>query len=280
MDTNTYMLSNMKVDVKRIEEIIRKASTIMTERDFNVEYKDGFENIVTSSDLAVQQFLCKNLAAVIPDSGFLCEENNAIDTKDKRYVWIIDPIDGTTNYSRNISEFCISVALTCNNEVVFGAVYNPVKDEMFIAEKGNGATLNGRRIGVSHRRFEEGIMCTAMSLYNKQYAKQCSDIIYDVYMQSNDVRRFGSCALELCYLAMGLCELYFEYRVMPWDYAAAYLILTEAGGVLTEYNGEPLTLDRPAMLIGANNEENHSKLKTFITNRINPNDCSYEWRKW
>ena len=120
--------------------------------------------------------------------------------------------------------------------------------------------MNGSKLSVSDRVFENGLLCTAMSLYNKQYAKVCSDIIYEAYMQCNDVRRFGACALELCYMAAGTCDLYFEYRVLPWDYSAAYLILQEAGGVLVGRGGETLGCDVPTMLIGANTQKNLEKL--------------------
>ncbi len=103
-----------------------------------------------------------------------------------------------------------------------------------------------------------------MSLYRKEYAEICRDIIFDVYNKCNDFRRFGSCALELCYLAAGKCDLYFEIRVFPWDYAASYLILKEAGGVLKGLNGENLSYDKPTVLVGANNLENYEKLNDII----------------
>ena len=270
----------MNILIGKVEAVVREAAKIFKERTFNISYKAGFENVVTSSDLAIQQFLCEQLKGILPDCGFLCEEENVNDSRDREYVWIIDPIDGTANYVRGISESCISVALVQNKEVVLGVVYNPVKNEMFLAIRGGGASLNGNPIGVSPRRYEEGILCTAMSLYEKRYAKTCSDIIFDAYMGCNDVRRFGSCALELCYLAMGVCELYFEFKVKPWDYAAAYLILTEAGGVLTEYAGDTLLLDTPALLVGANTKENHERLMSCVMKHINLDECNYEWRKW
>ena len=107
-----------------------------------------------------------------------------------------------------------------------------------------------------------------MSLYNKNLAKTCSEIIYDVYMQANDVRRFGTSAMEICYLAAGLVELFFEIRVFPWDYAGAYAILQEAGGVLYGLNKQELTFDGPTPLIGANNLENFEKLNSIISKYI------------
>jgi myo-inositol-1(or 4)-monophosphatase len=128
--------------------------------------------------------------------------------------------------------------------------------------------MNGKKLSVSDRVFEDGMLCTAMSLYNKQYAKICSDIIYEVYNSCNDIRRFGACAVELCYLAAGTCDLYFEYRIQPWDYSAAYLILKEAGGILTGMNGSKLNFDSPTMLIGANNRKNLERLIEIINRHI------------
>ena len=270
----------MDILIGKIEAITREAAKIFKERTFEIIYKEGYEDIVTSTDLKIQQFLCKQLKMLIPDCGFICEEENINDSQNKEFVWVIDPIDGTTNYARGISESCISVALMHNNEVVIGVVYNPNKDEMFSARKGGGALLNGEPISVSQRSFENSILCTAMCVYEKRHAKLCSDIIYDAYMACNDVRRFGSCALELCYLAMGVCELYFEFKVKPWDYAAGYLILTEAGGVLTGFEDEVLKLNTPSLLVGANNKDNHKILMSYVTKHINLNEHNYEWRKW
>ena len=107
-----------------------------------------------------------------------------------------------------------------------------------------------------------------MSLYKKEHAKVCSDIIYEAYMECNDVRRFGSCALELCYIAAGRCDLYFEIRVFPWDFAAGLLILNEAGGIAGGLNGEPPSLTSPTVLIGANNLENFEKLAGIVNKHL------------
>ncbi|MBQ1990438.1 MAG: inositol monophosphatase [Rikenellaceae bacterium] len=271
---------NLHFSVQYVENIVKQVFSIVKLRTANIEYKDGFSNIVTSSDIKIQQLLIERLSMLIPECGFFCEESNLIDVLNKEFIWIIDPIDGTMNYSRGIPEFCISVALMRNKDIVLGVVYNPMSKEMFSAIKGGGAKLNGKTIKVSERCYEEGILCTAMSLYKKQFAKVCSDIILDAYLECNDVRRFGSCALELCYMAMGLCELFFEFRVMPWDYAAGYLILSEAGGILTGYNGQNLEFNQPTLLVGANNVSNHKRLMSYIIKHINPKECNYEWQTW
>lgn len=249
-----------------LKNIVREASCLMR-TDFDVSCKDGLSNIVTSSDLAVQDFLCKRLAEVLPDSGFICEEEYINDSSCE-YTWIIDPIDGTANYSRGIDQCAICVALKHNADIVLGVVYIPATDEMFSAVRGGGAYLNDNRISVSSRMFENSILCTALPVYHKEYTNVCSSIIRKAFLNVNDIRRFGACAPELCYLAMGRCELYFEYILSPWDFAAASLVLTEAGGVITDLKGERLTYLCKSGVIAANNAENHRRMADIVCSVI------------
>ncbi len=235
----------------KISEIVRQAAGLMVRGGFDVYEKGSSANIVTSSDLAVQHFLVERLGALIPGCGFLCEEED-MDDLSHEYIWIVDPIDGTANYARALPDCCISVGLARDGEVVAGVVYVPWKDELFRAEKGLGAFCNDRPLHVSGRSFEEGIMCAALCTYYKQYSSACSEIIYDIYMRSNDVRRYGSAAVELCMIARGDFELYFEMRLQPWDFAAAGLILKEAGGSICGFDGNPLDPFRQGMVIAAN----------------------------
>lgn len=237
--------------LEKIEGAVREAAGLMVSGGFEIMQKDGVENLVTSSDLAVQHFLTCRLSEILPGSGFLCEEEDFRDLEEE-YVWIVDPIDGTANYARGIEDCCISVALARGGELLAGVVYSPGRREMYTASKGNGAFLNGKRIHVSSRPFEAGLLCTAMSTYRKEFAGICSDIIYDIYMRSNDLRRFGSAAVELCMMAKGTIELYFEMRLQPWDYAAASLILTEAGGCIADFDGNLPSLVRPSLVVAAN----------------------------
>ena len=246
--------------------ILGRAAALIKDAPFEIDEKDGPVNIVTSNDVACQQFLYKELSALLPDSGFLGEEG--LCDRDHSYVWVIDPIDGTANYSRGIADCAISVALVNKGQAVLGAVYSIFTGEVFSATRGGGARCNGKPIKVSGRDFSGGILCTAMSVYNKKLARVCGDIIYEAYMECNDVRRFGTCALELCYIAAGRCDLYFEIRVFPWDYAAGYLILEEAGGVLKALAGAEPDFSGPTVLVGANNEESYRKLDGIVSAHI------------
>ena len=250
--------------IQQLIAIVRDASGLMVTDGFDIEQKDGCENIVTSSDVAVQDFLCQQLSLLMPSSGFLCEEKDRNDAQLHEYTWIIDPIDGTANYSRGIDQCAICVGLKHGEEMEMGVVYLPRTDEMFYAEKGKGAFCNGKSIHVSERAFNNGVLCTALPVYHKEYTDICSRIIIDAFHQCNDIRRFGACAPELCYLAMGRCELYFEYLLSPWDYAAASLILTEAGGIISSAQGCPLCLTEPSGVIAANNAANYRQLLDIV----------------
>lgn len=255
------------ITIEQLVHIVRDASSLMVTDGFEIEKKGGCENIVTSSDVAVQNFLCDKLSELMPDSGFLCEEKDINDIEHE-YTWIIDPIDGTANYSRGIDQCAICVGLKKGSEMLMGVVYIPRANELFHAEKGKGAYLNGRRIHVSERTFDNAVLCTALPVYHKEYADVCSRIIVETFGKCNDIRRFGACAPELCYLAMGRCELYFEYLLSPWDYAAASLIVTEAGGTISSANGRPLCLTEPTGVIAANNISNYKQMLGIVTEAI------------
>ena len=247
--------------------ITTAAAEIIKDAPFEVESKGEVVNIVTTNDIKSQRYLVKRLSELIPESGFFCEEEGLRDTESD-YIWVIDPIDGTANYARGIVDCAISVALLYRGEPAVGVVKAIFGEDVYSAVRGCGAFLNGRAISVSKNEFGNGILCTAMSLYKKEHARVCSDIIFEAYMECNDVRRFGSCAMELCYMAAGRCELYFEIRVFPWDFAAALLILREAGGVARGLKDEQPPFCRPTVLVGANSEENYRKLADIVNKHL------------
>ena len=252
---------------KKVISTVKLAAKIFNKGAISVTQKDGAANLVTNADVEIQKFLQDRLQKILPQSGFLCEEENVEDNK-KDYVWVIDPIDGTTNFARDIPECVISVALLYKNEPVVSVVYAPRLKLLFTATKGGGAYCCGKKIAVSDKKFEESLFCTGLCVYEKQLSNYCSEIMFKTHDLCSDIRRFGSCALELCYLALGRCDLHFEIRTYAWDYAAGYLILTEAGGVLKGYNNEELDFRSMTMLVGANNKENFEKLNAIICETI------------
>lgn len=252
--------------IQSIISIVREAAKLMILDSFDIAQKKGYANIVTSSDVAVQDYLKEHLSELLPGSGFLCEEEDQHDLSHE-YTWIIDPIDGTANYSRGIRECAICVGLKHNQQMERAVVYLPRTEELFHAERGKGAYLNGQQIHVSDRPFANAIMCTALAVYHKEYAQICSDIIVETFLQCNDIRRFGAAAPEICHLAMGRCELYFEYLLSPWDFAAASLVLEEAGGVLADLDGNPLDPTAATGVLAANTRESLNRLIGIVKDK-------------
>jgi len=244
---------------------VREASTLMN-KPFEVTHKGNLSNIVTTNDRIVQECLKTRLQDLLPDSGFLCEEDDF--NYVRKNTWIIDPIDGTANYSRGIDFCAISVALVQEGKTLMGVVYLPFKDEMFTSIVGKGAYCNHKRINVSRRTFDDSIFCSSLCAYHKENMALCSKIINETFLQCNDVRRFGSAATELCYIAMGRCELFFEYELSPWDYASASLILREAGGYLTDIHGKALDYDHNTGIIAANNMANLKHLGNIVAKYV------------
>ena len=255
--------------IDKIIAIVRAASPLMASPDnIGIMQKGGNENIVTTADLAVQDYLRQQLSELLPGSGFICEEGDIADVGHE-WVWIIDPIDGTANYARGVDQCAICVGLCHDGAMEMSVVYLPRTDEMFSAWRGKGAWRNGQRIHVSERPFDDAIMCTAFPVYYKDQAEWCSKAICDVFMQCNDIRRLGAAAPELCYMAMGRFDMYFEYRLGAWDFAAASLIVEEAGGMLCDIYGKPLNPMAGSGVIAANNRANLQRLAGII-NSHNP----------
>lgn len=256
-------MDNLLEDVKKI---VKEAASLIDFNHLKIIDKGSKENFATSIDIETQKFLNLKLVGLIEGSVVYGEENE--DQSLGKYTWIVDPIDGTVNLLRNIPHYAISVGLLVEGELVLGVVMNPSNGDLFYAQKNHGAYLNDKPIRVSKKEFSDSLLCTAMSLYKKEYAPVCFDIITQAYSECLDIRRFGSCALELCYLSAGLIDLYFEIRVFPWDYAGALVILSEAGGKFDTINGLQITHDKPIPLIAANHEANLKKLKEIVDERI------------
>jgi myo-inositol-1(or 4)-monophosphatase len=204
---------------------------------------------------------------LLDDCGFIGEESEKTDYE-HQYLWVVDPEDGTANFIRDLGISAVSVGLVKDGKPVLGVVYNPYRDEMFYAEEGKGAYLNGRRIRVSKNDIAHSIFCTAMCLYNKDYAKPCFNIMEKVYYDCDDIRRTGSAVLELVSLACGRVELYFEMRLFPWDIAASEIIIKEAGGYIGTIEFDRTVFNRPIPLICANTKENYEYLRHIVLKEV------------
>lgn len=209
----------------------------------SIQIKDGAStNLVTNVDREIEDFIKSRIRKNFPDDSILAEESAAEDlTSGKK--WIIDPLDGTTNFAHGLPIFCISIAVEEEGEVTAGAVYNPIAKEFFYTRKGKGATYNGKKIHVSGiKKLREALLVTGFPYTIHTHPENSLPFFNTLIVQAQGIRRLGSAALDLCYLAMGRFDGFFEVYLNAWDTAAGALMLTEAGGNITDFDGRPYSI--------------------------------------
>ncbi len=237
-------------------------------RDFNEVEKlqvsmKGPGEFVTVADTRAERTIREELARARPGYGFLMEESGAQPAADSPFRWIVDPLDGTTNFLHGIPHFCVSIALERSGEIVAGIVYDPVKDETFWAEKGEGAFLNDQRIRVSARRkLADAVIATGIPFRGRGEHKAYLAQLEAVMGHTAGVRRFGSAALDLAYVASGRFDGFWEQWLSPWDIAAGILLVREAGGFVSEIDGRTAMLGSGSVL--AANEYLHGPLGRLV----------------
>lgn len=241
------MLNKIIRVVRDAGEMIRCAHDIADD----ITEKSSHIDVVTKYDTAVQEFLHRELLKLMPQAGFLGEEG-AHEEITSEWTFIVDPIDGTANFVRNFGHSNISVALAKNGVSEYGVVYNPFRDELFAAQRGKGATLNGRPIRVSDADASHAIVLCGSTAYDRELTDRHFAMMRALYDRTGDFRRLGAAALDLCYLAAGRGEVFFECRLRPWDIAAGSLVLTEAGGKVTQLDGTPLNVLQNCSVFAAN----------------------------
>lgn len=232
--------TNAEELLNKITGAVRECAKIILEAKRSsemVEAKGGHANFVTTYDKKVQEELKKKLMAILPEANFAGEEEEEFNVKLEGLTYVVDPIDGTTNFIHDLHCSCISVGLLNNGKQFIGVVYNPYLDEMFTAIKDGGAFLNGKRIEVTKSPLEAGLSIFGTSPYYIELAKKSFDLAYKIFEKSADVRRGGSAAIDLCTVAAGRANMYFELKLSPWDFAAGTLIVREAGGIATTAEG-------------------------------------------
>jgi len=237
----------------KITDIVREAGKlIINAENMEIASKEGAFNYVTKYDLLVQEFLYKRLKEILPEAKFIGEEDKTDPMKaGDGYFFIIDPIDGTTNFICDYKLSCISVGLAHNGDLILGVVYNPYMDEMFYAEKGKGAYLNGRRLQVRDRSLSEGILSFSSCPYNKELREPVLRLVRELSYHSMDIREIGTAALSICYVAANRNVMYFALTLYPWDYAAAAIILREAGGEVLTVQGEDIDINKKNSLVAS-----------------------------
>lgn len=215
-----------------------------------VSAKEGHANFVTVYDKKVQEELERRLLLLLPEAKFLGEEGPGLpEEMEKGYLYIVDPIDGTMNFIKDYKASSISICLVLDGERILGVIYNPYLDEMFYATKGGGAFVNGRPIHASRSPMENALILFGTSPYDGQLAKKSFEMAYQYFSKAADIRRSGSAAIDLCSIAAGRAELFFELKLHPWDFAAGSLIVEEAGGIVTTIEGGPVSISRPCSVL-------------------------------
>lgn len=238
-----------------MESLIREAGEIMRsvpdEVRNNPESKEGSANFVTAYDVKVQEFLKAGLTKLFPDAHFFAEEDGeSTQTIGKGYTFIIDPIDGTTNFMCGYDHSAVSVGLLLDGAPIFGGIYDPYRDEYYSAVAGQGATCNGHSVRVSTRPVSRAIVAIGSAPYRKDtLAETMISMTADLFHTFADFRRSGSAALDICHVACGRLDAFCEPVLSPWDYAAGSVILAEAGGISTNFAGKPLDLSAPSSCV-------------------------------
>lgn len=238
-----------------IETIVRRAGEIVLRAkhiDESVQEKSSHCDLVTKYDGMVQEYLHRELLSAFPEAGFYGEEEEVHDIAGKAAYFIVDPIDGTMNFVRHARHSCISVGLMKDGRMEYGAVYQPYTDEMFTAQRGKGAFLNGRPLKMRDVPLSESIAMFGSAIYYRDTIPATARLMQEALPLVLDFRRSGSAALDICYIAAGRADVFFEACIRPWDYAAATLIAQEAGAVVSALDGTPLRyMDRCSVAVGS-----------------------------
>ncbi|MEQ9402158.1 MAG: inositol monophosphatase family protein [Cyclobacteriaceae bacterium] len=232
---------NLEQITNQVAELAMEAGAFIREerKNFNrdlVELK-GKSDLVSYVDKETEKMLVTRLSEILPDSGFITEEKTTIqETKD--YTWIIDPLDGTTNFVHDIPNYCVSIALMNNGEIVSGVVYEIANNECFSAWSGGGTRLNSELIKVNQdARIRDCVFATGFPIYNFEKIDDYLKILNELMKNTHGLRRMGSAAADMAYVACGRYGGYFEYNINAWDIAAGVILVQEAGGTVTDFSG-------------------------------------------
>lgn len=239
---------------------------LLKNKNINSYYKNGNnKNLVTNIDYKIQGIIIDKLLKLTPNAVIISEEYRKKDTRkiEEDTVWIIDPIDGTTNFTHNYPHFCISIALVKNGITVLGVIYNPILDELFYAIKNQGAFLNNQPIYVSKTSKLENSLIGFGFPYDQAKTQSMIKITGNIIHYIQDLRRTGSAALDLAYVACGRLDGFFEFDLEIWDYAAGSLLISEAQGKITDWNG--ISLSNKKSNIIATNDKIYNTLLKKIT---------------
>jgi myo-inositol-1(or 4)-monophosphatase len=247
--------------LKAIEAAASEISRF-TDLDFKISNKEGINNLVTEVDHASEKAIMDVIKQDFPDHFILSEEAGEI-AQDSEYKWIIDPIDGTVNFAHRIPICCISIGLEYQKKMILGAIFNPFINELFVAERGQGATLNGRPISVSKKdEVERACLVTGFPYTYLDEPNGPLQVFERFIRKGIPVRRLGSAAIDLCWVACGRFDGFYEHKLQAWDSAAGFLMVEEAGGKVTDLKGGPYSPYQPGII--ASNGLIHGELLRWI----------------
>lgn len=228
-------------------DIIRKSFL----RRPRISYK-GPVNIVTSTDKAAEKRILDHIGRRFPDHGFLMEESGA-HLSSSPYRWVVDPLDGTVNFAHGLPQSCVSIGLEKEGRMLLGGVLDPFKQELFLAVRGKGATLNGRRIRVSRTaKLIQSLLVTGFPYDRQKRAHYYLSFVEKFMVRTQGLRRLGAAALDMAYVACGRFDGYWEFNVNPWDVSAGWLLVEEAGGRVTDFRGRPYGLSDTSQTLCSN----------------------------
>lgn len=233
------------------------------EKGFAIEFK-GAMNLVTDADRGAEEAIVARISSAFPDHQILAEEGGASSGPASRYKWVIDPLDGTTNYTHTFPAFCVSIGLEIDGGIVVGVVFDPMRKELFVAEKDKGVWCNGQVISVSRAgTLDHALLVTGFSYDVRQDTTDNNfNFFREFVLQAQGVRRTGSAALDLCYVAMGRFDGFWEMKLAPWDVAAGSLMVTEAGGAISDFAGNPFSI-YDSEVLASNGRIQNEMLRVF-----------------
>lgn len=233
---------------------------------FRVEYKNPI-NLVTDADRAAEQCVIDHIRSRFPSHRFLAEERGRVEQAPSPYLWIIDPLDGTTNFAHGYPTYCVSIGLEYQGRCILGVIYDPSRDELFTAMEQSGAQLNGRSIHVSETTaLGNSLLVTGFAYDIRETPRNNLDHFCNFALKAQGLRRTGSAALDLCYVAAGRFDGFWEVRLNPWDMAAGAVIVREAGGRLTDFSGKDLSIYEQELV--ASNGQIHEAMLGVINHSL------------
>jgi len=252
-----------------IEHIAKVAGSIIRDgfgKNLEIEFKTNESNLVTHIDKKSEQTIIEFIDKKYPAHGILGEENGAF-KQGAEYTWVIDPLDGTTNFAHGLPIFSVSIGVQKNGETVAGVIYDVMQDKLYSAEKGSGAFCNGVKIGVNDNdKIQRSLLVTGFPYDIVDNPHNALDIFVHLVKASRGMRRLGSAAIDMCYVARGVFDGFFEVNLHPWDICAGMLIVEEAGGINTDFSGNPIDIRTPQIL--SSNNKIHEQMIEAIQNCI------------